>query len=200
MFNGLSVSKPFFTRGYNSSPLLSPKEIEVVKILSEAKALTTNALTVTTFFPREKISAILKNLCRKGMICWVDVLAESGKKPFKFSLWFLSETRPPKNAQEACRLAIYGKFYALARKDVSGFSWHVLRQDDILVVEMLYTKDGAKKRLRIDAPRQNEKPLDWANIHIQCYKDTLTKKNSITVVTDDALMKSKSLKELFQNS
>ena len=197
---GLSMSRPVFSRGYCSSPLISSREIEILKILGEAEHLTTNALAVTTSFSREKTNSILKKLCLLGLICWVNILAESGKVPLKFRLWFPSGTRPPKNAQEACRLAIYGRFYALARKEAIGFSWHVLRQDSVLVVEMLYSKEGGRKRLRIDAPRQNEKPLDWANIHIQCHKDILTKKNSITVVTDDALMTSKNLRELFQNS
>ena len=194
------MSRPVFAQGYRSSPVLSQKEIQALKILKEAKGLTTRAFAISLSCSLKKASSLLKTLFSCKMIYWVDVLAESNKTPVKFRLWSLSELRPPKNAQEACRLATYGRFYALARKEASGFSWYVLRQNDILVAEMLYTKDGERKRLRIEAPRQNEKPLDWANIHIQCHKDTSARKNSVTVVMDDALINSKSLKELFQTS
>ena len=193
--NGLSLSRSF-CRSYNAGSGLALKHVEIVKMLRETEGLTVRSVAAALPCSRRKASKILKALSLSGLVSWVDILGESGDSPLQFRLWFLRGTSPPASAQEACRLAVYGLFYALARKDAPGFTWQVSRQDGVLVVEMGYLKDGQVKKWQIDAPRQDEEALDQADIYIFPTESMHSLPGKL-FITDNALLRARSLKEAF---
>ncbi|MQL52769.1 hypothetical protein GFC01_10945 [Desulfofundulus thermobenzoicus] len=101
------------------------------------------------------------------MVRWVNVFAEIGEYKGQFRLWYPADARPPKDAQEACRLAALGLFYALAKNEVPGFKWRVTRNGkNGVTAEMLFTVSNNISRWVIDAPRRDENPIPGADVYI----------------------------------
>ncbi|OAT83489.1 hypothetical protein A6M21_08115 [Desulfotomaculum copahuensis] len=140
---------------------------ELMEMLAEAMALTTGAAATVLDCSRQTAGTAFNSLWWAGMVRWVNIFAEMGEYKGQFRLWYPADVRPPKEAQEACRLAALGLFYALAKNEVPGFKWRVLRNGKSgVTAEMQFTISGNSTRWIIDAPRRDEKPVPGADVYI----------------------------------
>lgn len=141
---------------------------ELMEILTSAQALTSGAAAVALDCSRRTAATTFNSLWWAGMARRVNVFAaNNGEQRGLFRLWFSADVRSPRNAQEACRLAVLGFFYSRAKNEVPGFEWQVIRKTTGAVVEMRYaTADGRPERWLIDAPRHGEEPLPDADVYI----------------------------------
>jgi hypothetical protein len=136
-------------------------------MLAETLMLTTGAAATVLGCHRKVAGSALNSLWWAGMVCWVNVFAEMGQYKGQFRLWFPADVRPPKDAQEACRMAALGLFYAGAKKEVPGFRWQVVRNGRTgVVAEMKFVGAGGLERWLVDAPRRGEELLPQADVYI----------------------------------
>ena len=147
------------------STVFTGRSFEVLNYLNEAEGLTVTAISSLISHNRAAAGRALNTLYYACMVKW---LAVSGNNTI-FKLWILADRKPPKTSNDACRMAIYGFYYALAKKEVPGFSWRLIRKPKTpLLAEMTYiARDSGKEaKMIIDAPRRGEKPWPEANIII----------------------------------
>jgi len=143
------------------------RAFELMEMLAEATALTTGAAATALGCSRQTAGAAFNSLWWAGMARWVNVFAEIGQLKGQFRLWYPADARPPKDAQEACRLAAMGLFYALAKNEVPGFKWRAIRNGkNGVTAEMHFTISGNTTQWIIDAPRRDENPTPHADVYI----------------------------------
>lgn len=140
------------------------KAMEIMSLLSEAEAVTITALANAAGYNRQLVQRSMTSLWHAGLAKWVAVATAMGI----FKLWLCADTRPPKTPGEACRLAVLSMYYALARKEVPGFEWRVIRGKKPAHAEMslILKANEEKGKVIIDVPRRGEKILDGADIYI----------------------------------
>ena len=156
------ISKP---HGLSETKIPSPGKmgIEVLKMLSMNEALMLNSLVHLLDNYRKKINHLLTKLFNKGLVKIVSVTTEHAT----FALWLPMDTRSPRNAQEACRLAMLGSFMASAMKEMPDFQWRLIRNNKSPVLaEMTFTGKYGKEKWIIDAPRRGEKPQEKAHLYV----------------------------------
>ncbi|ACV62282.1 hypothetical protein Dtox_1407 [Desulfofarcimen acetoxidans DSM 771] len=161
---GVSMMAPKLSHEIKSTTL-TVRAFEVVNYLNEAEGLTVTALATLIKHNRAAAGRVLKTLYSSCMVKWLTVCGNNTV----FKLWMLADRKPPKTSNEACRMAVYGFYYALARKEVPGFSWRLIRKPKTpLLAEMTYlARDtGKEAKMIIDAPRRGEKPWPEAGIII----------------------------------
>jgi len=143
--------------------LYSVKTFDILKHLSIGTALTSNSLARITGRHKTVVNKNLARLWQAGMIKQLAVATDYTV----FKLWSATDAKLPGTAQEACRLAVLGAFYALAAKEVPGFIWQLNRSSrNKMIGEMTFTgKEGPQKWL-IDVPRRGEKITDGAQVYI----------------------------------
>ncbi|WP_066638380.1 MarR family transcriptional regulator [Desulfolucanica intricata] len=144
---------------------LGRKAFTILEYLSEAEALTTSALSNLMGYYRYDVKGALKSLVSTGLVREIEVATSLGI----FKLWVKSDIKLPQNAQEACRLAALGLFYAWAKKEVPNFEWSLLKiKKKPVMAEMTFLPKGQMNRIKwlIDVPRRGEKPHPNANIFI----------------------------------
>lgn len=143
------------------------RAFELMEILAEATALTTGAAATALGCSRQTAGTSFNSLWWAGMTRWVNVFAEIGEYKGQFRLWYPADNKPPKNAQEACRLAVIGLFYALAKNEVPGFKWRTIRNGKHgATAEMQFTVNENITQWVIDAPRRDENPSEQADVYI----------------------------------
>lgn len=141
----------------------SGRAYELLSALVEAKALTQEASANILKCSRRTANSALKTLWYAGMARWVDVFTAVG--PFR--LWLPAESRPPLDAQEACRLAVYGLFFSLAKKEVPGFNWQLVKaKNSCLHAQMAFNGANGPEKWLIDAPRLDEEINPAADVYI----------------------------------
>ncbi|AKX95745.1 hypothetical protein MTHERMOG20_23600 [Moorella thermoacetica] len=141
----------------------SGRAYELLSALVEAKALTQEASANILKCSRRTANSALKTLWYAGMARWVDVFTAIG--PFR--LWLPAESRPPLDAQEACRLAVYGLFFSLAKNEVPGFSWQLVKaRNSPLQAQMAFNGANGPEKWLIDAPRLDEEINPVVDVYI----------------------------------
>ncbi|MDQ0286383.1 hypothetical protein J2Z49_001497 [Desulfofundulus luciae] len=164
---GISIGAAQYKRGDGESIDFTGRAFDLLACLTEAQALTTGAAATALGCSRQTAGTAFNSLWWAGMARWVNVFAEIGQFKGQFRLWLPADARPPKDAQEACRLAALGLFYALAKKEVPGFKWRVVRNGrGGAVAEMEFTGTSGAEKWVIDAPRRGEDPLPHADVCI----------------------------------
>lgn len=141
------------------------RAFEVMQYMGEAEALTVSAVARLLETSKFVAGKSLTCLWYAGLARWVTVAGNNAV----FKLWLAADARLPGSAQEACRMAVLGLYYAHARKEVPGFEWRVIRNAKKPVcAEMAYLLpgNGEKARMVIDAPRRKEKPNPDAGLYI----------------------------------
>lgn len=155
------VSKHYIQRNLKLVP--DGKALEVLRKLSMAEALTLNTLTLICNSYRKSIDELLIKLFHDGLVKNVCVATEHTI----FKLWSSADAKLPRNAQEACRLAILGAFFSLAIKEIPDFEWKLIRNNKSSVLgEMTFTGKKGKEQWIIDVPRRGEKPQEKAQLCI----------------------------------
>jgi len=141
----------------------SGRAFEILQALAEAGALTHKGAEILLGNKRWAANKALTALWYAGMANWYDVISETGV----FRLWVPAETVVVKNPQEACRLAALGLFYALAKNEVPGFKWRMIRNGkNGVTAEMHFTISGNTTQWIIDAPRRDEDPVPHSDVYI----------------------------------
>ncbi|NHM26992.1 MULTISPECIES: hypothetical protein [Desulfofundulus] len=164
---GIALGMPQYKRGDNESIDYTGRAFELMEMLAEATAMTTGAAATALSCHRKVAGSAFNSLWWAGMVRWVNVFAEIGQFKGQFRLWLPADGRPPKDAQEACRLAALGLFYALARNEVPGFKWQVVRNGkSVVMAEMRFTVADNATQWIIDAPRREENPVPNADVYI----------------------------------
>ncbi|SHI88737.1 hypothetical protein [Desulfofundulus thermosubterraneus] len=165
---GLALGAAQCKRGDGESIDFTGRAFDLLACLTEAQALTTSAAASALSCHRKVAGSAFTSLWWAGMVCWVGVFAEMGQHKGQFRLWYPADGRPPKNAQEACRLAALGLFYALAKNEVPGFKWQVLRngKGGVTAEMQLVTRAGIAEKWVIDAPRRGEDAFPHADVYI----------------------------------
>lgn len=141
------------------------KAMEIMSLLSEAEAVTITALSIAAGYNRQLVQKSLTSLWHAGLARWVAVATAMGI----FKLWLCADTRPPKTPDEACRMAVLGMYFALARKEVPGFEWRLIRGKRAAAhaeMSLIMKANEEKGKVLIDAPRRGDKMLDGADIYI----------------------------------
>lgn len=141
------------------------RAFEVLQYLSEADALTTSAVSNLLNCNRGTSGRSLTCLWHACLARWATVATNMGI----FKLWMTADAKPPRDATEACKMAVLGLYYSHAKKEVPGFEWRLVRNHKKPVyAEMLFTPKGQSEKLKmvIDAPRRGEKPDPDANLYI----------------------------------
>lgn len=166
------------------------RAFEVLQYLSEADALTTSAVSILLNKYRNTSGQSLTCLWHACLVRWVTVATTLGI----FKLWVTADAKPPRNAMEACRMAVLGLYYSRAKKEVPGFEWRLLRSHQKPVqAEMLLTPRGQTEKVKmiIDVPRRGEKPDPDANLYIFPTMDEAKKlvPNGKSFTTDLHLLK-----------
>ncbi|MCL6558058.1 MAG: hypothetical protein K6U74_04500 [Firmicutes bacterium] len=143
----------------------SGRAFEILQHLNEAEAMTVNAMMILVGCNRKTVQESITSLWYAGLSKYVAVATELGM----FKLWMTSEARQPKTPAEACRMAALGYFYALAKKEVPGFEWRLVRKKNTEVyAEMSVAKNGTEKRIVIiDAPRRGEKAMNTGQMNVE---------------------------------
>jgi hypothetical protein len=138
-----------------------------MEVLASAQALTSGAAAIALDCSRRTAATAFNGLWWAGMARWVNVFAaNSAGQKGQFRLWFSADARPPRSAQEACRLAALGFFFARAKGEVPGFKWQVIRMNTGAVAEMQYVAADQIEKWLIDAPRHGEEPISNADVYI----------------------------------
>lgn len=141
----------------------SGKTMDVLQKLSEAEALTLNTLTMLCDSYRTSVDRMLIKLLHDSLVKNVCVATEHTI----FKLWLPMDAKLPRNAQEACRLAMLGTFFSLAFKEIPNLQWRLIRNNKPPVLgEMIFTGKSGKEKWIIDAPRRGEKPQENAHLYI----------------------------------
>ncbi|WP_031516829.1 hypothetical protein [Desulfofalx alkaliphila] len=139
------------------------KVLDILQKLSMAEALMTNSLVRLNRSYRTSIEKILVKLLHEGLIKNVCVATEHTI----FKLWISADGKLPRNAQEACRLAILGIFFSLAKKEIPNFQWRVIRSNKSPILgEMTFEGKNGSEKWVIDVPRRGEKPQEKAHLYI----------------------------------
>ncbi|HHW42609.1 MAG TPA: hypothetical protein GXX25_02160 [Desulfotomaculum sp.] len=164
---GISMGAAQYRGGDSESIDYTVRAFELMEMLSEATALTTGAAATALGCSRQTAGTAFNSLWWAGMARWVNVFAEIGQFKGQFRLWYPADVRPPKDAQEACRLAALGLFYALAKNEVPGFKWRVIRNGKHgVTAEMQFIVSDNITQWVIDAPRREENPITDADVYI----------------------------------
>ncbi|PHJ36871.1 hypothetical protein P378_19980 [Desulforamulus profundi] len=141
------------------------RAFEVLQYMEEAEFLLSLSLANLIKENRYAVNKSINSLWYAGLIRWISV---SGNNAI-FKIYMTVDSRPPKDPNEACRLATLSLFYALAKKEVPGFGWRLIRSKDTPVMaEMSYINRETKElsKMIIDAPRRGEKPHPDAQLII----------------------------------
>ncbi|BCV20403.1 hypothetical protein [Moorella sp. Hama-1] len=164
---GITMGAAQYRQGDCESLDFTGRASELIMCLSEALALTTGAAAIALSCHRKVAGSAMNSLWWSGMVRWVNVFAEMGQYQGQFRLWYRADARPPRDAQEACRLAALGLFYALAKKEVPGFKWQVMRNGkNGILAEMQFDSNSGANKWLIDAPRRDENPHPQADVYI----------------------------------
>ena len=142
---------------------LSPKTQEILRHLSIGAALTTNSLVRITGKHRPGMNKDLLRLWQAGLVKQLAIATDHTV----FKLWTTADRKPPATAQEACRMAVLGAFYALAARETPDFGWRLIRDSRYMVVgEMSFTGRNGREKWLIDAPRRGEIMIDNAQAYV----------------------------------
>ncbi|MGB9663217.1 MAG: hypothetical protein ACPL5F_14610 [Moorellaceae bacterium] len=170
----------------------SGRAYELLSALVEAKALTQEASANILKCSRRTANSALKTLWYAGMARWVDVFTAIG--PFR--LWLPAEIRPPLDAQEACRLAVYGLFFSLAKNEVPGFSWQLVKaRNSPLQARMTFKGANGPEKWLIDAPRLDEEINPAADVYILPMERRKGEIPGKKFILDESLLRPGMLKE-----
>ncbi|ABO49513.1 hypothetical protein Dred_0978 [Desulforamulus reducens MI-1] len=155
------VSKRQVSSEINLYP--SGMDLEILKMLSINEALMLNSLVRLFDSYRTKIDKLLIKLSNRGLVKNVSVATEHTM----FKLWLPMDTKVPRNAQEACRLAMLGTFFSLAFKEIPNLQWRLIRNNKAPVLaEMTFIGKNGEEKWIIDVPRRGEKPQEKATLYI----------------------------------
>ncbi|RYD01495.1 hypothetical protein N752_29780 [Desulforamulus aquiferis] len=156
------VPKPQAPREMKLVP--NAKVLDILQKLSMAEALVINNLAQLCGYYRSNIDGLLIKLLNAGLVKYVCVATEHAV----FKLWFPTDAKLPRNAQEACRLAMLGTFFSLAAiNEIPDFEWRLIRNSKSPVLgEMTFAGMNGKEKWIIDVPRRGEKPQEKANLYI----------------------------------
>ncbi|MBO8128919.1 MAG: hypothetical protein H0Z39_06940 [Peptococcaceae bacterium] len=136
---------------------------ELLQALCESGGLTTGAAAMAVNCSRQTASNGMKTLWYAGMAEWYDVQSTVGM----FRLWLPVEARPPRDAQEACRMAVLGLCYSLAKHEVPGFRWQLTRNGKSHAMATLeFHGQNGPERWLVDAPRTEQEPTATADLYI----------------------------------
>lgn len=148
----------------------SKKGFAVLRYINEGESLTVTAIAMLMKCSRMKAKNIIENLWMSRLVKCVEVVTNTKPERF-FKLWMESTKNLPKNANEACRLAVLGMFYSRTKNSLSEYEWSVIRRNrekKHATAIMTFLPSGKKEKtaLCIDAPRRGEKPNPDADIYI----------------------------------
>lgn len=137
--------------------------LDVLQKLSMAEALMLNNLAKLCGYYRSNIEALLIKLFHDGLVKNVHVATEHTI----FKLWLPMDAKLPRNAQEACRLAMLGAFFSLAFKEIPNLRWRLIRNNKAPVLgEMTFAGKNGEEKWIVDVPRRGEKPQEKATLYI----------------------------------
>ena len=141
----------------------SERNQEILKHLSIGAGLTANSLARITGKHKTIVGKDLAKLWEAGLVRQLAVATDSAV----FKLWTTADSRWPTTAQEACRMAVLGAFYALALKEAPDFAWRLDRNSQGQIVgEMTFTGKSGRETWLIDVPRRGETCTGNAQVYI----------------------------------
>lgn len=147
----------------------SSKVYEIMKYLAQAEYLPVSTIAELLGCRRIVAQKLMGKMWKSRLVKCVEIATYSNPKML-FKLWMPSTMALPKNAMEACKLAMLGTFYGRAKNMLAEFEWGIVRSKDrkTLTAEIVYMPGGEKEKTRlvIDAPRRGEKPNADADIFI----------------------------------
>ena len=136
---------------------------EILRHLSIGAGLTVNSLARITGKHKMMITKELLRLWQAGLVRQLAVATDHSV----FKLWTPADSGWPATAQEACRMAVLGAFYALALREAPGFSWRLDRKSRAQIVgEMSFTGKNGPEKWVVDAPRRGEAITGGARAYI----------------------------------
>ena len=143
--------------------LFSVKTYEILKHLSMGTALTANSLARIAGKHKTVINKGLVRLWQAGMVKQLAVATDYTI----FKLWTTADAKLPDSAQEACRMAVLGAFYAMASQEAPDLTWQLIRNNRFKVIgEMTFAGHEGRQKWLIDVPRRGETITEGAQVYI----------------------------------
>lgn len=148
------------------------KVYETLKFLKEAEYLPVSTIALLLGCSRGIAQKLLAKMWKARLVKCIEVTTYSTPS-MMFKLWVNSLSTLPQNANEACRLAMLGAFYARTKKELSGFEWNLAKTKrgkakKYVCAEMAYLSGtkNEKTMFIVDAPRRGENINPEADIYI----------------------------------
>ncbi|WP_027365109.1 ADP-ribosylation factor GTPase-activating family protein [Desulfotruncus alcoholivorax] len=145
---------------------------ETLKYLKEAEYLPVSTIAILLGCSRGIAQKLMVKMWEAHLVKCIEITTYSTPSML-FKLWVNSLSTLPRNANEACRLAMLGAFYARTKKELPGFEWNLVKTKRSKVkknvyAEMVYLSGtkNEKTMLLIDAPRRGENINPEGDIYI----------------------------------
>jgi hypothetical protein len=145
---------------------------DALKFLKEAEYLPVSSIGILLGRSRGIAQKLTVNMWKARLVKCIEVATYSTPS-MTFKLWINSDSELPRNANEACRLAVLGAFYGRIKKEQPDLEWNLIKSrrgkiKKYAYSEMVYLVGEKKEKnsLLIDAPRRGEKPNLEADIFI----------------------------------
>ena len=141
-----------------------------LKYLREAEYLPVSMIAILLGCSRSSAQKLMAKMWQARLVKCIEIATYSTPS-MTFKLWVNSVSGMPKNANEACRLAVLGAFYGRIKKEQAELEWIIVKRSKEkkqVTATMAFVPAGKKDKvtLTVDAPRRGEKPNPDADIYI----------------------------------
>jgi len=148
------------------------KLFDALKYFKEAEYLPLSAIAALMKCSRRSGKKIVDHLWMVRLIKCIEVVTcTEPERIFKLWMQAAKGRNMPKNANEACRLAVLGTFYSRVANVLPEIEWSIIqrgKEKKYVSAAMTYLPAGKREKstLIVDAPRRGEKPSQDADIYI----------------------------------